>query len=122
MVLGPGLGRAEHSARLVRELVPRIAAPLLIDADGLNALGTDLAPWRRATHPTILTPHAGELSRLLGSSSAEVNARRLASARRAADEADAVVVLKGDDTLVRRGRADRRQLPRQPGACDGGYR
>ncbi len=103
VVLGPGLGRAEHSARLVRDLVPRIEAPLLIDADGLNALGTDLTLLAARTHPTILTPHAGELSRLLGTSSAEVNARRLSSARRAADDADAVVVLKGDDTLVLEG-------------------
>lgn len=100
VVLGPGLGRAEHSAHLVRELVPRIATTLLIDADGLNALGTDLAPLAARTHPTILTPHAGELSRLLDNTSADVNAQRLASARRAAEGADAVVVLKGDDTLV----------------------
>lgn len=100
VVLGPGLGRAEHSKNLVRELVPRIDAPLLIDADGLNALGTDLGLLTRRSMPTILTPHAGELSRLLDSGSEEVSARRLASARRAAEASGAVVVLKGDDTIV----------------------
>lgn len=100
VVLGPGLGRAEHSAHLVRDLAPRIDAPLLIDADGLNALGTDLEPLARRRQPTILTPHAGELARLLGCSSDEVSARRLDCARRASESSGAVVVLKGDDTLV----------------------
>jgi NAD(P)H-hydrate epimerase len=100
VVLGPGLGRSEHAARLARDLAPRIDAPLLIDADGLNALGTGLAGLRERGKPTVLTPHAGELARLLGRESAEVNASRLASARRAAEESGAVVVLKGDDTIV----------------------
>ena len=100
VVLGPGLGRAEHSAKLARELAPRIGAPLLIDADGLNALGTEIGLLARRDAPTILTPHAGELGRLLGLPSDAIGARRLASARRAAAEAGAVVVLKGSDTLV----------------------
>ncbi len=52
------------------------------------------------THPTVLTPHAGELARLLGCSSEEVSSHRLAQARRVAESSDAVVVLKGDDTIV----------------------
>jgi hydroxyethylthiazole kinase-like uncharacterized protein yjeF len=100
VVLGPGIGRAEHTATLVRELVPRIESPLLIDADGLNALGTDLDLLSGRSAPTILTPHAGELGRLLGCPSDEVNAHRLGCARRAAEAAGAIVVLKGDDTLV----------------------
>jgi hydroxyethylthiazole kinase-like uncharacterized protein yjeF len=99
-VLGPGIGRAEHTAGLVRDLIPRIQAPLLIDADGLNAIGTDLALLAGREHPTVLTPHAGELGRLLGRPSEEVNAHRLASAREAAEASGAVVLLKGDDTLV----------------------
>jgi len=100
VVLGPGLGRADHSARLALELAPRIDAPLLIDADGLNALGTDMAVLAGRSEPTVLTPHAGELGRLLGVPSEEISAHRLASARRAAESAGAVVVLKGDDTIV----------------------
>jgi len=100
VVVGPGIGRADHSARLVRELAAQIEAPLLIDADGLNAIGTDLALLAGRGRPTILTPHAGELGRLLGRPSEEVAAHRLASAREAAAAADAVVVLKGDDTIV----------------------
>ena len=78
----------------------RIDAPLLIDADGLNALGTELAMLAGRDRPTILTPHAGELGRLLGRDSDEVAAHRLGAAREAAAGADAVVVLKGDDTIV----------------------
>ena len=100
VVLGPGMGRSEQAANLARHLVPRIRSALLIDADGLNALGTDLSLLASRHTPTVLTPHAGELSRLLGCESAEVNAKRLACAGRAAREAGAVVVLKGDDTLV----------------------
>jgi len=100
VVLGPGLGRAPHSFRLVRELAPRIPVPLLIDADGLNALGTDLASLRGRSAPTVLTPHAGELGRLLGCDSREVAAHRLAKAQLASAESGAVVVLKGDDTIV----------------------
>jgi hydroxyethylthiazole kinase-like uncharacterized protein yjeF len=100
VVIGPGIGRAEHSARLVRELAPRIEASLLIDADGLNALGTDLSMLKERTQPTVLTPHAGELARLLGCTPDEVSAQRLARVRRASSESGAVVVLKGDDTIV----------------------
>ncbi len=100
VVLGPGLGRADHSLKLARELAPRIPAALLIDADGLNSLGTDLGALRDREAPTVLTPHAGELGRLLGCDSAEISAQRLACARRASTESGAVVVLKGDDTIV----------------------
>jgi len=100
VVLGPGLGRDEDSFALARELARRIEAPLLIDADGLNALAGRLDELAEREHPTVLTPHAGELGRLLDRDSGEVDARRLASAREAAETSGAVVVLKGDDTLV----------------------
>src|SRR5205085_6638504 len=74
--------------------------PLLIDADGLNAHAgrLDLLLGRRG--PTALTPHAGELARLLGTDSSEVSAHRLACARAAAQQSSCVVVLKGDDSIV----------------------
>ena len=75
--------------------------PLVIDADGLNALAgvfPDHLPQRR--WPTVLTPHAGELGRLLDVESAEIGRHRLAHARDAAASSGAIVVLKGDDTLV----------------------
>jgi ADP-dependent NAD(P)H-hydrate dehydratase / NAD(P)H-hydrate epimerase len=100
VVLGPGLGRADDSAELARALTGRLEAPLLVDADGLNALGGRLDLLRERPAPTVLTPHAGELGRLLERESSEVSERRLASAREAAEQSGAIVVLKGDDTLV----------------------
>jgi ADP-dependent NAD(P)H-hydrate dehydratase / NAD(P)H-hydrate epimerase len=103
-VFGPGLGRDPGSVELAREVVGRIEAPLVLDADGLNAFAGELGPIAARRAPTVLTPHAGELGRLLGRSSEEVSARRLAAAREAAAEAEAVVVLKGDDTIVTDGK------------------
>jgi ADP-dependent NAD(P)H-hydrate dehydratase / NAD(P)H-hydrate epimerase len=101
VVLGPGFSKREGAQALARELAQRIDVPLVIDADGLNALAgrlDDILPHRR--WPTVLTPHAGELARLLEVDAAEVERRRLHHARAAAAKAMAFVVLKGDDTLV----------------------
>ncbi len=99
-VFGPGLGRDPGSVELAREAVGRIDAPLVIDADGLGAFAGELAPIAARGAPTVLTPHAGELGRLLEREAGEVSAQRLAAAHEAAREAGAVVVLKGDDTIV----------------------
>ncbi len=99
-IFGPGLGKDPGSFELARSVVPGIEAPLVIDADGLNAFAGRLGELASRQAPTILTPHAGELGRLLGRDSEEVDAHRLASAREAAERAAAIVVLKGDDTLV----------------------
>jgi ADP-dependent NAD(P)H-hydrate dehydratase / NAD(P)H-hydrate epimerase len=100
MVLGPGLGRDSESAAFCRELARVAELPLLLDADGLNAHAEQLEALAKRRAPTVLTPHAGELGRLLGVSSDEVQRRRLAYARRASALSRAVVVLKGDDTIV----------------------
>jgi NAD(P)H-hydrate epimerase len=99
-VLGPGMGRDPGSVELAREVVGAIEAPLVIDADGLNAFAQHLVPVAAREAATVLTPHAGELGRLLDRDSEEVDAHRLACAREAARAAGAVVVLKGDDTIV----------------------
>jgi NAD(P)H-hydrate epimerase len=100
VVLGPGLGKSPGAQALARELVQRIDVPLVIDADGLNALAGRLEMLRHRRWPTVLTPHAGELGRLLEIESAEIERARLAHARLAAARASALVVLKGDDTLI----------------------
>jgi ADP-dependent NAD(P)H-hydrate dehydratase / NAD(P)H-hydrate epimerase len=100
VVLGGGLGRQEGSLELARSLAPRIRAPLVIDADGLNAHAGRLESLRDRDAAAVLTPHAGELGRLLERSSDEIGAHRLACAREAAQRSGAVVVLKGDDTIV----------------------
>jgi len=100
VVLGPGLGRDPGTVRFARGLASAVERPLLLDADGLNAHAGELDALADRKAATVLTPHAGELGRLLGIESQAVQARRLECARRAAAEAKAVVVLKGDDTLV----------------------
>jgi NAD(P)H-hydrate epimerase len=100
LVLGPGLGRSDETFRLVRSLAKNASLPLVLDADGLNAHAQRLESLSGRTAPTVLTPHAGELARLLGSDSSEVAAHRLRSARAAAAASGAIVLLKGDDTLV----------------------
>jgi hydroxyethylthiazole kinase-like uncharacterized protein yjeF len=99
-VLGPGMGRDPGTVELARAAAAAIEVPLVIDADGLNAFAGEAPRIAERGAPTILTPHAGELGRLLDRSSDEVSARRLTSAREAALAAGAVVVLKGDDTIV----------------------
>jgi hydroxyethylthiazole kinase-like uncharacterized protein yjeF len=99
-VLGPGLGRDPGSFELARSLVGKIEAPLVIDADGLNAFAGRLGDLAGRGAPTVLTPHAGELGRLLERGSSEIDAHRLASAKEAARAAGAILLLKGDDTIV----------------------
>ena len=99
VVAGPGLGRAPGTAELVDALVRGVEAPLVLDADALFALAGRLETLRERPGPTALTPHAGELGRLLGRDSA-IAAARLASVSEAAEQSQAAVLLKGPDTLV----------------------
>src|SRR5439155_215815 len=95
VAIGPGLGRSDERRALVRELLRRLDVPAVVDADALF----ELDPVERDA-PTVLTPHAGELARLLDTDSGWVDAHRLEAAQRAADRFDAVVLLKGPDTIV----------------------
>jgi len=95
LALGPGLGRGSGRRDLVRALLHRVDLPAVIDADALF----DFEPVPRPA-ATVLTPHAGELARLLGRDSEWVGAHRLEAARTAADMLGAIVLLKGLDTLV----------------------
>ncbi|MBK5219757.1 MAG: NAD(P)H-hydrate dehydratase [Thermoleophilia bacterium] len=99
-VLGPGLGRDPGSLELAREVAAAIECPLVIDADGLNAFAGRASMIASRDQPTLLTPHAGELGRLLDRESTEIDGHRLGAARDAARAAQAIVVLKGDDTIV----------------------
>lgn len=100
LALGPGLGRSEPAAIFARRLARAAKLPMVLDADGLNAHAGRLAELKARPAPTVLTPHAGELGRLLEIESSEVEAERLRHAREAAARSGAIVVLKGDDTLV----------------------
>jgi NAD(P)H-hydrate epimerase len=100
LALGPGLGRDSESVRFARELALEAPLAMVLDADGLNAHAGLLSALADREAPTVLTPHAGELARLLDVDSEEVQRERLTYARQAAKQAGAIVVLKGDDTLV----------------------
>ena len=100
VVLGPGIGRADPALDVARDVAHGVNAPLVLDADGLNAHAGALPALAERTRPTVITPHAGELGRLLARSSEEIGEHRLAAAREAAAEARCVVVLKGDDTII----------------------
>jgi NAD(P)H-hydrate epimerase len=95
VAIGPGLGRSEQTVELVRLLLEQLDGPVVLDADAL----WELEPFTRAA-PTVLTPHSGELARLLGADAREIDAHRLDAARRAASLFGSVVLLKGADTIV----------------------
>jgi hydroxyethylthiazole kinase-like uncharacterized protein yjeF len=97
VVLGPGLGRHPTSAAVVAEILASVRAPLVLDADGLVALGADVAPLRARAAPTVLTPHDGEFASLTG---AAPGPDRIAAARGLADATGATVLLKGPTTVV----------------------
>ncbi len=100
LAIGPGLGRSDDTRELVRLVLDRVERPLVLDGDALWAVTGHLEWIFTRDAPTVLTPHAGELGRLLGRDSAWVDANRLEAAGGAADDAGAVVLLKGADSLV----------------------
>jgi NAD(P)H-hydrate epimerase len=95
LAIGPGLGRGDEQRALVRRLLEETDLPAVVDADALFGL----EPFSRHA-PTVLTPHSGELARLLGVESSWVDAHRLAALERAVEKFGCVILLKGMDTLV----------------------
>jgi NAD(P)H-hydrate epimerase len=100
VVLGPGIGKGDDPGAFARAVARRVEVPLLIDADGLNAHAGQLELLRERSAPTVLTPHEAELGRLLEVETEEVERRRVEHARAAAEQSGAIVLLKGDDTIV----------------------
>ena len=99
-IVGPGLGRDSSTWRLVVDLAQHAQCPLVIDADGLNALADSPRTKGKLGKTRVLTPHPGELARLTGKTVEVINSDRPAAARRAAREWGAIVVLKGAHTVV----------------------
>jgi NAD(P)H-hydrate epimerase len=99
-IVGPGLGRDSSTWRLVVDLAQHAECPLVIDADGLNALADSPRARRKFAAARVLTPHPGELGRLTGKTAEAINADRAAAARKAARDWGAIVVLKGARTVV----------------------
>nr|WP_092074614.1 NAD(P)H-hydrate dehydratase [Dendrosporobacter quercicolus]NSL47572.1 NAD(P)H-hydrate dehydratase [Dendrosporobacter quercicolus DSM 1736]SDN05463.1 NAD(P)H-hydrate epimerase [Dendrosporobacter quercicolus] len=100
LALGPGLGSHAETRLLVREILQAVDKPLIIDADGLNAVAETGELLANALALPVLTPHPGEMARLIGLSVDEVNQDRIYVARQAAEQFGSVVVLKGARTIV----------------------
>ena len=95
-----GLSQEAETKQLVRQLLPRITKPCVVDADGLNALADEPQVLRRLTLPVILTPHPGEMGRLIRQSAEQVQSDRDRTAKEFAALYRTVVVLKGHRTVV----------------------
>lgn len=101
LVIGPGLGRDEKTQEFALDVIARCGVPAIIDADGLYGLRAQtMSRVAKRDRPTVLTPHPGEMARLIGVSTPAVQADRRAAVLRAANETRAVVVLKGRHSLV----------------------
>jgi ADP-dependent NAD(P)H-hydrate dehydratase / NAD(P)H-hydrate epimerase len=121
VVLGPGLGTDPVTAQWVRKAVAELGLPMVVDADGLNLLSEHLDLLRQAPAKRILTPHPGEMARLLQITTAEVQRDRMGCARGLASSHGCVVVLKGAGTLVAQpDQTIHFSLPGNPGMASGG--
>ncbi|WP_224360924.1 NAD(P)H-hydrate dehydratase [Hyalangium versicolor] len=100
LVIGPGIPRGPETGALIGELLSRVEIPAVLDADALNAVAEDLGVLRKAKGPVVLTPHPGEMARLTGRSTKEVQAHRVEVARNLATGHGVTVVLKGARTLI----------------------
>ncbi|WP_022854016.1 bifunctional ADP-dependent NAD(P)H-hydrate dehydratase/NAD(P)H-hydrate epimerase [Thermodesulfatator atlanticus] len=100
VALGPGFGLHPETFELVHKLVAQVELPMVVDADALSATSGEPYHLRRSQAPRVITPHPGELSRLLDVPKEEIQEDRLLAARAAAKETNAVVVLKGAATVI----------------------
>lgn len=121
VVIGPGLGTARSTGDLMEALVPALAQPLVIDADGLNLLvGPRQALLAERTAPTVLTPHPGEFGRLMEAPAPTGDSARGREAAALAGRLGVVVVLKGHHTVVTDGQRLHLETGGNPGMATGG--
>ncbi len=100
VILGPGLSLNEETQKLVKQLAKKINKPLLIDGDGLTALSQDMDIIKKRKHPTILTPHYGEMSRITGRSIKEIEEDKISILQAESKKHNAIIVLKGAHSLI----------------------
>ncbi|MPZ70141.1 MAG: NAD(P)H-hydrate dehydratase [Actinobacteria bacterium] len=104
LAIGPGIGTGDEQRALIERVLAEIDIPVVLDADALNVLAADTTPLEKRTAPAVITPHPGELGRLLGRSTDEVSTDRLAAALEASRRfPSAVVVAKGNRTVIASG-------------------
>lgn len=119
VAVGPGLGQSPVVKKIVREFLFRDSRPVVLDADGINALA-DLNIQKKPRAPLIITPHAGEMARLLNTSIRRVMADRVQIAKAAAKKFGCVCLLKGPGTIVTDGKEVFRNTTGNPGMASGG--
>lgn len=100
VALGPGMGRDAETFELIRECIEKISQPLVLDADGLNALEGHMDILKNRKAPTIVTPHPGEFSRMIGQPVSEIIHKRISLSRAFAMDHEVWLVLKGASTIV----------------------
>ncbi len=101
VAIGPGLSQSAQITKLLNALLPTLKIPIVLDADGINNLkSVSVLKKKRMKAPLVLTPHAGELARLLGKTREEIESNRLEIAQRTATELEAALVLKGAPTVT----------------------
>ena len=100
LAVGPGISRHNETAEFVRTVVKKFTTPMVLDADGLNAFEGRASDLNGSGRTIVITPHPGEMARLLGSTVGDVQRDRLNAARTFAREHQLIVVLKGDRTLI----------------------
>ncbi len=100
LLLGCGLGTSDEAKMFVRKTIEYANIPTIIDADGINAVATDINILRKLKAPFILTPHPAEMARLCGTTTDEIERHRVKYAKRFATEFGCVLVLKGSNTIV----------------------
>ncbi len=102
VVLGPGIGLDEGTIDFVRVICERCEKPIVIDADGINALSQDPSILKARRSATVITPHPGEMARLAGKSIDDIQRNRIQAARDMASQFNVTVLLKGAQTLIAR--------------------
>lgn len=116
VLIGPGLGQSPGTLAVLRHVLKHFPGPVVVDADGINLLAKHKDIVRERTFPTILTPHDGEFKRLGG----VIQVDRLASAKTLALDLNAVVLLKGHETIITDGRIAYQNRTGNPGMAVGG--
>lgn len=100
VAIGPGLSRNPETVAFVHEILPQIECPMVLDADGLNAVSEDVSVFGKLKAPCVITPHPGEMARLTGTPAEVIQSNRLIAAQDTAKRFGVVVVLKGAATVT----------------------